>query len=577
MKVYRLRSSRIAAVLAGLGLAVLAAHTAGAAEPAGIWTLVVLGIGEDEYAIVDLHRQDGNPRGVLLDGRKNMFERAAVADVRLEDGKAGFTLKGERLTLSFSGVEAKEGVNAGRLVGTVALQGSVFPARMERTLQERIGAPKQPLIGREYFVARGLADPKARARALRGLIKSLGDSPVVFFPYTDLLESAGDAGLSTADVDSLIDAWREGAATYGPDWVREVDTKAAEALAPQKSFAATALKLAKRVDETLPDDTPTAARQGLARLLATAARNAGEADVAAEAEGRVAKLEAQLDEEYHRVVPPFEAPPYPGRKSPDAGRPVVMELFTGAQCPPCVAADVAFDGLLKSFEPTEFIGLQYHLHIPGPDPLANPDAIERQQYYGQQIGGTPTTFVNGRTVAPGGGGMAASESKYQEYRRAIDPILEEKKQADVTVTAERSGDVISVVAEAAMPWASKGEAPKKAGKSSIKLRLALTEESVRYVGGNRLRFHHHVVRALPGGAEGTALVDGRGKVEIKVDLAELRKSLEGYVAEQAEQRPFFGVTPDVALENLGVAAFVQDDLDKSILGAASVPARTAAP
>jgi len=35
-----------------------------------------------------------------------------------------------------------------------------------------------------------------------------------------------------------------------------------------------------------------------------------------------------------------------------------------------------------------------------------------------------------------------------------------------------------------------------------RLRLVLVEESIRYVGGNKLRFHHQVVRALPGGVKG---------------------------------------------------------------------------
>ena len=48
-----------------------------------------------------------------------------------------------------------------------------------------------------------------------------------------------------------------------------------------------------------------------------------------------------------------------------------MELFTGAQCPPCVAADVAFDVLEKTYKPADLVLIQYHLHIPGPDPLTN--------------------------------------------------------------------------------------------------------------------------------------------------------------------------------------------------------------
>ena len=49
--------------------------------------------------------------------------------------------------------------------------------------------------------------------------------------------------------------------------------------------------------------------------------------------------------------------------------------------------------------------------------------------------------------------------------------------------------------------------------------MALTEESIRYVGGNKLRYHHHVVRAFPGGTEGKDLTDGKGKVELTLKLS----------------------------------------------------------
>ena len=64
-----------------------------------------------------------------------------------------------------------------------------------------------------------------------------------------------------------------------------------------------------------------------------------------------------------------------------------MEIFTGAECPPCVAADVGFDALLKSYKPTEFIGLQHHLHIPGPDPLTNADTVARADLLRQRSAG----------------------------------------------------------------------------------------------------------------------------------------------------------------------------------------------
>ena len=107
-------------------------------------------------------------------------------------------------------------------------------------------------------------------------------------------------------------------------------------------------------------------------MLARSARLAGKDDVAAAAESRAKEIDAKLDAEYHEKVPPFKPATFAGRKNAKGDRAVVMEIFTGAQCPPCVAADVGFDALLTTYKPTEFIGLQYHLHIPGPDPLDQP-------------------------------------------------------------------------------------------------------------------------------------------------------------------------------------------------------------
>ena len=109
------------------------------------------------------------------------------------------------------------------------------------------------------------------------------------------------------------------------------------------------------------------------------------------------------------------------------------------------------------------------------------------------------------------------------------------------------------------------------------LRLALTEESIRYVGGNKLRFHHHVVRALPGGAKGKELAGGAGKVEVTLNLAELKRGQETYLSDFAKSSAFPNPLPEIKLDDLAVVAFVQDDGDKSILHAVSVPVKQANP
>ena len=130
-----------------------------------------------------------------------------------------------------------------------------------------------------------------------------------------------------------------------------------------------------------------------------------------------------------------------------------------------------------------------------------------------EVRGTPSTFFNGHSEAGGGGAMGNSQGKYDEYRAIIDKSLEKAKGANIAVSATQAGGQIKIVASAEVTKNSAEHEvesdttktnPKEEKKSKEEqdkpkrvLRLALTEESIHYVGGNKLRFHHHVVRALP--------------------------------------------------------------------------------
>ena len=84
-----------------------------------------------------------------------------------------------------------------------------------------------------------------------------------------------------------------------------------------------------------------------------------------------------LAEEKKGHFEPLKPDPYSGRASPHHDRVVLLELFTGAECGPCVAADLAFDALSDVYRTTELITLEYHLHIPRPDPLTGRDSVTR--------------------------------------------------------------------------------------------------------------------------------------------------------------------------------------------------------
>jgi hypothetical protein len=352
------------------------------------------------------------------------------------------------------------------------------------------------------------------------------------------------------------------AAARGPRYESDVRIQLAETLATNATLAPIAVNYATSAEKSLTAKSSTEQQVRVLKALAVAQKKAEQTAAAEATDARVAKLETILDNEYLAKMPPFKPESFAGRKE-QSDRVVVMELFTGAQCPPCVAADLGFEGLEKTYKPTEVVLLQYHLHIPGPDPLTNPTTEARWAYYGkhfpEDMGGTPSTLFSGKPGAGGGGGIGNSEGKYREYRAIIDKQLETPAKATLTVDASRKGEEISVQAKVSnLP--GPGE--------KVRLRFALVEESVRYAGGNKLRFHHMVVRTMPGGPEGFALTEKESQHAAKISLADLRADLTKYLDETAEKRPYPKPDRPMAMKHLKVIAFVQDDETGDILQAA---------
>jgi hypothetical protein len=405
-------------------------------------------------------------------------------------------------------------------------------------------------------------NPKEIAASLESLIDKYQGKPYLSTVYSQLMSLSDAAEMSEAEVRKTVDKWLNSAKEYGDDWYNQTRSVVVKSLRGKKKAAAgVLLDLAQDLDKSLNEDADIEEKTEVAAILAETARSLGKNDLADTVQKRLDTYEAKLDESYHKRVPPFKPEKVAEKNN---ARPVVMEIFTGAQCPPCVAADVGFDALAETYSHNNVILLQYHLHIPGPDPLTNNDTIARQKYYGTLIRGTPTTIFNGKSEAGGGGSMAGSEGKYKQFREVIDPILETKPVASVDLKAVRKGDVIEVSAKAKT-------AEKPGEKAQPRLRFVLTEEAVKYVGSNKLRYHHHVVRALPGGADGMTL-DKAGELDhsMKIDLKEVRSGIETYVSDFEKNRPFFGTKPSIDLKKLAVVAFIQDDESKEILGAATV-------
>ncbi len=152
-----------------------------------------------------------------------------------------------------------------------------------------------------------------------------------------------------------------------------------------------------------------------------------------------------LDERYEKDAVKIDAPAYRPSKARTT-RVVLAELFTGAGCPPCVGADLAFEGALERYSPKAFALLVYHEHIPRPDPMTNPSTQTRKEFY--DVPGTPTFFIDGGNRQAGGSAASGAQKLFEEtVRPVVDKRLDVKPGAAIDLKASMAGDTIKVTAK----------------------------------------------------------------------------------------------------------------------------------
>jgi thiol-disulfide isomerase/thioredoxin len=295
-------------------------------------------------------------------------------------------------------------------------------------------------------------------------------------------------------------------------------------------------------------------REALDNYLAAALDNyEGAADKAralyARLKGSVIGFEAVLEAKVREL--PYKVEPY--RPSPDwKGQAVLAELFTGSECPPCLGADLGFDGLLEAYPESRLAILEYHLPIPRPDPMMNPATKIRQDYYG--INSAPTVVIGGDKKMVGGGSRGMSGDKFKQYAAEVDARVDAAPGLELKAKAVRSGDTVKVVC---------GFDPTVAG---AEYNLVLVEGEERYKGGNGVLFHKNVVRAL-------ARLDPSGSKEAVFDLAAVEKATDTYLTDfekTYERVPNFKFAErHSALDRkaLKVVFFVQDRTSHKVLNA----------
>jgi hypothetical protein len=585
-----LRPVLLAAALAALVAPVRAADP----DVSGNWLLTWSPRGgtDQAFAIVKIEVKDGKPAASMV-STPIKGSQIAVNGIEVGNGKKiRLDLKFNAAAWSFEGALGEDGKTA---LGNLGADAAPNRARLTRTDKTELTpaeatvrpAPPAPVAESQKLAA---ALNTLRSQALRekdadkkkewtekaeaaqkefdekqpGLLREVlagqADTPFGLDAATELLRGGTKYKVTPEEAVRLFTRVEQAAAPYGPRYVRAVTGRLLEGLASQKGLEPAVVAVAGRVSKTFSPDAPAAYQVQVLTAYKTALEASSVADKDATLETLTAtltRLEARIDAEYLKTMPPFKPTPYAGRKETGANRVVVMELFTGAQCPPCVAADVAFDALEHSYKPTELVLIQYHLHIPGPDPLTNTDTVDRAKYY--SVRSTPSTLFDGKSQAGGGGGMANAENKFRQYTSIIDPLLEGKTAVKVAGTATRNGDRIDIAVEVA--GAEGGE---------MRLRLLVVEEAIKYVGGNQLRFHHQVVRAMPGGADGVAIKDKGFKHSAAVDLVDVRKGLTRYLDDFAATRPFPYRERPMDLKSLRVIALVQDDKTKEIVQALQI-------
>ncbi|MFO7447104.1 MAG: hypothetical protein R6W90_12095 [Ignavibacteriaceae bacterium] len=250
---------------------------------------------------------------------------------------------------------------------------------------------------------------------------------------------------------------------------------------------------------------------------------------------------------------------------------VLAELFTGAECGPCAAADLAFDGLAEYYPRNTLAILEYHVHIPGPDPLTNPEGYQRYNFYGADFG-TPTVFFEGREKITNGGPKIAALNRFNIYKHAIGKYLNNKPEVKISGNAALEGDIVDI---------NLTIKPDGETDNIIKpvLFIALTEKSVKYTGANGIDKHIFVVRDIVDEPAGTEIsLKSETSLKKSVDIKKLEGIITNYLTDPTKdpswKAPQFSgwrlkidELNNIDENNLAVVAWIQDAKTKEVLQA----------
>ncbi|MCK4969350.1 MAG: hypothetical protein KAS77_02445, partial [Thermoplasmata archaeon] len=114
-------------------------------------------------------------------------------------------------------------------------------------------------------------------------------------------------------------------------------------------------------------------------------------------------------------------------------RVVLVELFTGAGCNPCVPIDQGLDAYIDDHTRSETVDLVYHRSIPSADLLETSETTSRHaNFYDRGVQATPTYFVDGTIGMIGAVGNAQACQDWLETQYDT----RSAKKSQLTITTE---------------------------------------------------------------------------------------------------------------------------------------------
>lgn len=253
--------------------------------------------------------------------------------------------------------------------------------------------------------------------------------------------------------------------------------------------------------------------------------------------------------------------PKPNLKKNQVERVVLAELFTGSECRPCQAADIAFDYLIERYNSTSLAILEYHLHVPLPDPLTNSDTEDRAEFY--SVNSTPTVIIGGTTSVSSGGSKLMARSKFYLFSDIIELQLEKPTTVSIGLNVTQRNKIVTIRASASSVLKN----------NNLKLFIALVEDEVFYRGANGIEHHKFVVRKMFKPQTGYSFLrTGKITINESINLNLLTQELKKYSEETQVRFEKLGsglreMKYQMDSKKLAVVAFVQDIKTREVLQA----------